>query len=467
MDLEKEKRLQSLRVIVSETFMVLAVVITVLVLAFIVSGYWLGKDFKVERQGLLQVSSVPTGAYFSIDGSEPSWFQRTNTSKMLAAGEHTITLEKEGYDTWTKTVNIAEGLLFRIHYPRLFLKEREKEVLYKTNAIEATVSPDHDHLLLIDETTSWTFISLDNDKLEPKTIDVSGIFTNVSMADGATVGLFTGEIVSMDWDNDGNKILFEIEGGAGHEWVLLDVKTPKNSVNLTKEFDLEISSAKILDNSATNLLVVVSGNLRKIDVSGRLVSSVLAENVVSFDHYESEVIFTAQSVDDEEFYIGDLNLSNQKIKKLDTINSSAKVLISRFYDDKYLTVIEDNLLSVYKRDDDSEILTTTLSFSPENIRVGHNGEFITFTSGSHLATLDMEQTYVREWDADGEKFGFIDNDMIYSVADGELFVYDFDGLNRRLVAKNVSERFPAMITNDRYLYYFSDGVLMREWLVSR
>ncbi len=466
MDPEKEKRLQSLRVIISETCMVFAVIITVLVLAFIVSGYWLGKDFKVERQGLLQVSSVPTGAYISIDGSEPSWFQRTNNSKMLSSGEHTVTLTKDGYDSWSKTVNIAEGLLYRVHYPRLFLLEREKEELFETDATLATVSPDHDSLLLINETTSWTFLNLDNEVLEPKPLNISELFSGVSLAQGAPVGLFTGEILSTTWNYNGDKVLFKVRNENSFEWVLLDVKSLKNSVNLTREFGLEFNSIEILDNSANSLLAIVSGNLRKIDVSSRSISVILAENVVNFDHYDTEVIFSAKDQNND-FYIGNLKLSDSKIKKLDTLDSSAKVLLSRFYEDKYLTVVKDDKLTVFKRDDGSEIFQTTLTFVPAFASVGHNGEFITLSSASHLATLDMESMTVREWDVEGDNFDFLDNDMIYTVSDGELIVYDFDGFNRRSLAKNVSEHFPVMITNDRYLYYFSDGVLTREWLISR
>ena len=109
MNLDKKKKLRSLKVIISEAIMVLAVIATVAVLAFIVSGYWINSDFKVERQGMLQISSVPTGANVNIDGEESSWLQRTNTSKVLPSGEHTVTLTKDGYDSWSKTINVKES----------------------------------------------------------------------------------------------------------------------------------------------------------------------------------------------------------------------------------------------------------------------------------------------------------------------------------------------------------------------
>ena len=149
MDQAKLKKRQSLKVIVSEAIMVLTVITTVVILAFVVSGYWINSDFEVERQGMLQIYSTPTGAYVDIDGKTSSWLQRTNTSKVLAAGEHTITLVKEGYDSWSKSINIKEGLLYRLHYPRLFLQDRKKETIHDIiGTTEAFVFDGGDTLLL-------------------------------------------------------------------------------------------------------------------------------------------------------------------------------------------------------------------------------------------------------------------------------------------------------------------------------
>ena len=163
MDLEKRAKRQSLKIIVSEMMMVITVIITVVVLVFVVSGYWLNADFKVERQGMLQINSVPTGASVAVDGDSP-WFQRTNTSKILSSGKHEVVLSKDGYDTWSKTVNIKEGLLYRLNYPHLFLKDRTKESVYDTTtATFATVSPSRKLLLLANNTTDWLLINIDSE----------------------------------------------------------------------------------------------------------------------------------------------------------------------------------------------------------------------------------------------------------------------------------------------------------------
>ena len=85
MDAESRARRQSFRVIFSEIIMVITVIVTVVILALLVSGYWLNSNFELERQGMLQINSIPTGASVEVDGDAP-WFQRTNTSKVLSSG---------------------------------------------------------------------------------------------------------------------------------------------------------------------------------------------------------------------------------------------------------------------------------------------------------------------------------------------------------------------------------------------
>ena len=484
MDSEKLRRRQSFKVIISEFIMVMTVIIMVIVLAFVVSGYWLNSDFKVERQGMLQVSSIPTGASLSIDG-ESSWMQRTNTSKILSSGEHTVVVSKDGYDTWTKTVNISEGLLYRLQYPRLFLQNRTAETVLDTKEFNlATISSARDKMLLISNTTEWQVVNLKDDKLSPKKIDIAKVFSGVSLAEGATTGLFLDEILDMNWDSDGNHILFKVNHENSLEWILLDVENVKNSVNLSREFAAIFSAVEILDNSAANLIAIQDGNLRKINVSSRAISSVLVSNVQSFDHFEDEVVFSAlnttsniapSSASDtsenpdqnsvQPYIVGILNLNNKEITNLTTTASPAKVGISKFYNEKYITVLVDTALELYKKSNFESVKEFALSFAPQYVKVGNDGEFIEFYSGAQFATFDFESLSVREWSLENENFGWLDNNMLYVVENGELIVYDFDGLNHRVLAKNVSSQFPVTIVNDKWLYYFLDGALIREKIV--
>ena len=467
MDREKLKRRQNLKVIISEVIMVMAVILTVIVLALIVSGYWLNSDFEFERQGMLQVSSVPTGADVIIDDKN-TWLQRTNTSKVLTSGVHTITVTKEGYDSWTKTVDVKEGLLYRLHYPRLFYQKRTPEkVLASVEVSRSTMNPDHNALLLINNTTKWQYLDLQTTEIKPRLIDISKLFSSVSLAEGATTGLFTGIILSTNWDADGSHVLIRAKNADAIEWVLLDVKKPENSINLTREFSSNFSEVQILDNSSNNLLAVQNGNLHRIDIPAKQLSSVLITDINDFDHYHSEIVFSAKNTRKNElpYYVGYFRLGEDKPTYITDVSSPVQVTISKFYEQKYFTVLMGNTLTVYPKDDLEEPKTYELEFAPERIRVGHDGEFITTYTKNQIAVLDMEAEQIHHYTVEGENFGWIDNDMIYTVSEGELIVYDFDGLNRRQIAKNVSSHLSSGITDNKWLYYFSDNSLMREWIV--
>lgn len=471
MDIEKRARRQSRRIIISEVLMVLTVIVTVSILAFIVSGYWVGSDFKIERQGLLQVYSTPTGADIAVDNNTASWLQHTNTSMTLSAGEHNITLTKEGYDSWSRTVKITEGLLYRLHYPRLFPMERAEETAFNSSANFAIVTPDRDSVLLANNTTSWQLLGLDTDKIKPTTLDLSGILPFSSRADGASVGLFTGTIESAKWASDNEHLLLKIKQGDNTSWVLLNTKNLSSSINLTKEFNTDFETIEILDQSASSLLAVLKGNLHRIDVPAKQISAVLVPKIKFFDFYEHTLVFSAEtdsanSADQPEspYYIGMSKIGSTEITKLKDTTTPDKIAITKFYDDEYICVINTDSAALYLKNNFVEKNTFPLSFNPEKIKVGSSGEAIIMYTGGQIATLDMEAMQIFDWSVDASSFGWLDGSMIYAIKDSVLNVYDFNGLNHRTLSNNVSSHFPVTITSDKYLYYFRDGSLIREYL---
>lgn len=463
MDPERIKRRQSLKVIISETIMTLTVVITVIVLALVVSGYWLNSNFEIERQGMLQISSVPTGADVTIDGGS-SWLQRTNTSKVLASGEHEVKLTKEEYDSWSKTINVVEGLLYRLRYPRLFPLERTKETVYSgLGDVFATVSPTNNRMILSDKSPKWKLLNLENDKLTPEIIDISELFTG---ADGA---IASSTIESVTWSNDESHLLVKaLNSENTAEWLIVDIRNPKNSLNLTKLFNASFSEIEIIDDSASTLLAKRDGNLHKINTSDKSISAVLVNNVSNFSLYRNEIVYSARVSGEDEptkYQIGFLSLGNETATAVAEATAPSLVGIARFYDEIYIYTVEEDTLFIYDKKDTKLIESFELNFHPEKLEISWYGDFIVMYAGQSIATLDMEAKTVREWTLDGPNLAWLDQGMLFSVSEGKLYVYDPDGLNRRKLAENVSGHFPAIITKDKWLYYFSDDNLIRETIV--
>lgn len=463
MDPEQVKKRQTLRVLFSEAMMVLSVVAIMTILIMITSGYWINQNFEVERRGMLEVLSSPTGADIIVDG-ETAWMAKTNSSRILSKGEHTVSISKEGYGDWAKKVTIEEGLMYRLPYVRLFPNEPELEKVSEINARISSVSPDRSSMLLIDDLMTWKILHLNEDKVSTTNFDVAKVFDKIGGAE-AMAG-----IAGIDWNEDGNRILLKVVWNEKNEWLLLDLKDSKKSASLTETFGMNFDTVKFFDKTGDDLLVVDGGELRKLDISEQSISKILANNVTSFNLYDENIVYVAngkvsvlKKIDDE------------AIDLLDVQGDRIFAALTRSYRDNYLTVVEDGKLSLYKgqlprdKDDKSfeQIFSVEIGLMPERIKIGADGDFVIMSNGKNIVTLDMESENVSRFEVEDGKIGWLDDHLLYVVDnDGDMVVYDYDGLNRRELSKNASQRLSATVSeDDRWLYYFSDGLLVRESLI--
>lgn len=463
MDPEQVKKRQTLRVLFSEAMMVLSVVAIMTVLIMITSGYWINQNFEVERRGMLEVLSSPTGADIVVDG-ETAWMAKTNSSRILSKGEHTVSISKEGYGDWAKKVTIEEGLMYRLPYVRLFPNEPELEKVSEVNARISSISPDRSSMLLIDDSMTWKILHLNEDKVSTTDFDVAKVFDKIGGAE-ATAG-----IAGIDWSKDGNRILLKVVWNEKNEWLLLDLRDSKKSASLTETFGMNFDTVKFFDKTGDDLLVVDGGELRKLDISEQSISKILASNVTSFNLYDENIVYVAN---DKVSVLK--KIDGEAIDLLDVQGDRIFAALTRSYRDNYLTVVEDGRLSLYKgqlprdKDDKSfeQIFSVEIGLMPERIKIGADGDFVIMSNGKNIVTLDMESENVSRFEVEDGKIGWLDDHLLYVVDnDGDMVVYDYDGLNRRELSKNASQRLSATVSeDDRWLYYFSDGWLVRESLI--
>ena len=317
MDFQSEKRRQTLRVVLADSVMAVAVIFLAWVFVMVVSGYRINADFEVERNGLLQVYSVPRGAIVALDQGK-QWLGKTNVSQMVLSGEHHVAL-------------------YKVSYPRLFKLEREPEKMLDMEALK--------------------FVSLAKSR---------------------------------------EFLIFQDEDD---EYMMVDL----NSGTVEKHIDTN----KILD--------------FLVDIADK------------------------QSTDSKEEILNTVFL--------------------RFYNDDYTISLNDGKFLVTKNDEAEPLIAETVSDDFGKLNISQNEDFVWAAKDNQLLVLDMEAMKLNQFSLTSEKFGWLDDYLLYEVVDGALVVCDFDGLNRRVIVdKNVSARFPAVITKNNYLYYFSDGFLLREKL---
>lgn len=443
MDREHKKRVETVKLLITEAIMVMVIIVTAIILTFVAMGYNLDKNGELGQSGLVQLRSFPSGASITIDGD--TILPKTTTSRMLTAGEHTIKLSKEGYDTWEKKVVSEPGRLLKLEYMRLYYKDRIAEEVkgYDENYTQFIATPNRDYAMLVLKGSNiWKYLDLRGDDAKETEIDFTWLLN----------GLETQEI---KWNNDSDKLLVKALRKNETEWLLINVRNPKESVNLSREFAMNFSDVRFMSENGDKLVILENGNLRTIMLGGKTVSQVLASSVKKFSFVGDYIAYI-----DSAQKVGMINGDKSVIVKEYDVNSLVNVALSDYIGDKYLTITDNDKMTIYKGElpstertlDDMEVvLDAQIGFVPAELNIYGNNELIIACDSRKLAVYDSEARQLSQFEIDSDSMFFVDGYNIGEIIDDQLFVMDFDGANKRHLTSASSS---AVITrNNKWLYY--------------
>lgn len=502
---EKQRRRQMIKVIIAEIGMTISVIAIAVVATLAAMGFFVTGNGKIEQSGLIQIHSMPTGATVEIDGN--TVFSRTNLSRSLTPGEHSLKLSRDGYDSWQRTIKMSSGMLLRLYYPRLFLLERKPEVALRLEKGLEFYLPSNDQAYILyapADSFKWNLINIRDDDPKVTQLDLSTILP------GVVEDKFLGEIDSLRWSNNSDNVLAKVTYEQKSEWILIDLKDTKKSLNLTQTFGLDFTQVEMIDDSATQLFALENQQLRRINTGDQSISRVLLNNVVSFANSKSNVIYVmVQTVEDKTEKVKTIGVYRDGEKGGTTLATVANdkavaVALTRYYDEDYVAYAVENELNVYYgalpnyRDDaqntDFSGLKTLidkqkLKTAPSSFALSLEGEYIVASRGQQFTVVDLEMGELIEYEAMTSTLSWLDEAMMTAVVDDSLWVWDFDYINQRKLVQYIDEaqieekttdiepittisktklaNYSAVIAeNNRWLYYLTETksglVLMRE-----
>lgn len=446
MDRERRKHLQTVRLIVTEIIMAVAAVLTVVLLTFIAMGYNVNKDGELGQSGLVQIKSFPSGATVNVDGED--LLGHTSMSRMLAAGDHRIVLSKDKYDTWAKDIKIESGRLIKLEYPRLFLKERKSEKIidYKAQVAFFVPAPSRESVLVIDEgATKWDLYDMRGSNANKTVLDFSEFLKDA-------------KILSLTWDKNSDSLLAGVSRNDKTEWLLLDVQEPSQSVNLSKEFDLEFSTVEFASDNGDALLALENNNLRVISLRDKTVSQVIASDIVEFSSFDDNLVYLTSK---NEVKVHQENKDDELLAKYSK-DKQIKIATFEYLDQAYVYVVVDGDAFVYK-DDKELVKEEKIGFLPDTLKVYAEGELVMAKKDTNVAMFDAEQMLLSKYELENARAFILDGYMMGTNVEGKLVVQDFDGTNKRTIT---TASGPAFITkNNKWLYYLNGNSLYREQIM--
>lgn len=501
---ERQRRRQIIKVIIAETGMVISVIAIVVVATLAAMGFFVTSSGKIEQSGLLQIHSMPTGATVELDSS--TIFSRTNLSRSLTNGEHQLKLSRDGYDTWQKTIKMSSGMLLRLYYPRLFLLNRKSEVALRLEKDLEFYVPSNDQTYILyaaRDDLQWKLINIRDDEPRITTLDMSTILP------GAVDDKFLGRVESIRWNNNSDEVLVRIAYEGQSEWILVGLKDPKQSLNLTKTFGLEFTQIEMIDDGAAQLFALENHQLRRINTGDQSISRVLLGDIETFANNKTNVIYvtkvTPKAGEATMKQIGvyrDGERGGTMLMKDVPDDKTVTVALTRYYDEDYVAYAIGNELNVYYgalpnyREDAQDtdfsglkvlVDKAKLKTAPTRFSLSPEGEYIVATHDQQFMVVDLEMGELSEYEAMASSLAWLDESMMTAVVDDSLWVWDFDDTNRRELVRFVPDTetttdgasavttksnahlasYPAVIAdNNRWLYYLvntnSGLTLMRE-----
>jgi hypothetical protein len=467
---QPSKRKKLIKLIAVYVIMTLAVIAIVTLIVFFVLGYRLDTgNGRLEQYAFLQFSSIPSGATVTIDGMGVG--SKTPNKSSVPAGKHEVVMWRDGYETWRKNVDIKAGTLTWLNYALLIPKKLTVEPVASYESIYMTLASPEGHYILVEgraDTPTFDLVDLGSDTIKSTKLTISASL----YSEPTTTGV-THKFTISKWDEGGRYVLIKHTYGDKYEWLVMDTQDVALTKNITRLFDVSISSISFYGTSGNIFYVLDLNDIRKLDLSAETISKPLVSSVTSFEIYNDSNIITYVgngTAGTSQRVVGIYREGDSKSYVLRTVTSSADVPLyiatAHYFNEDYVVIAEGkkvDILSGSYPDTTSDSVTSLkviASFMSKedihNLMFSPTGEYVFIQSGAYFASYDLEyQTFTSstiEGTGDVPTIKWIDNNHVWSDYVGNLTIREFDGTNSHSINPVLAGQDATLTHNGRFLY---------------
>ena len=461
------KRAVRIRLTLVYMAMILSVALLVGVLYLFVQGYRFNRyEGQLEQGGLVQFNSTPNNASVWLDGAQLG--VRTQGRLTIAAGNHTIGMQKDGYHNWGKDVTVKPGNVLWLDYVRLVPKVLQADAVGAFGGVASSmVSQDNKKLAVIEDATKPVvqIMKLDTDSPQKTTVTIASTNFTAPLA---------GESQAFElaaWAHDNRYALITYTHGSSVEWLSVDTASTSVAKNITTTLGVAASRVVYAKDDANTVFLLDSGSaVRRANVDQKTLSGPLVENVESFDVYDSSTVtyVTKPAGSEPKRTVAYLTLGAKKPRVVAEYASSDTVrfAIGTYDGGRYLVVASGETVRILTGDlavsdaerpaafTDYATFTITggatyIGFSPDNQR------FVYAQNDANVATLDLDVRTVAHHSfvtAQSQAIQWLDKHHFATVENGSLTMYDFDGTNGHVLAENALTNSAVLTPNGRHFY---------------
>jgi hypothetical protein len=467
---QPSKRKQLLQRISIYSVMSIAVVVLVAILVFFMLGYQFNRtDGTIEQGGLVQFNTQPAGADVTIDGKTLG--TRTASRKTLDTGQHYITMQREGYKTWQKSVDVTAGGVLWLTYARLVPTNlTPKNVASFASVSSTAASPDNKWMAIKEDPATATIRLADLSRDDVAVTNVDLPVTSYTAPSADKTQSFTLE----KWNPSSRFILVKhTYDDTKVEWIVVDTQNIAATKNVTTQLGVEATKLIFTGNNASVLYALVDNGVRKIDLGAMTISGPLVSNVAEFSLYDnSTIVYT--TLPDPATNMRSVGYHDEGATKSRTLRSYSDngqvplhIAVGKYFDDHFIAIAYDQTVEVMKgtlpRSDTANpsALTATSTMSVpggvQYLSIVTNGRFVVAQTANGYVVDDLELKKMTSTIVSADlplqrELRWLDGHNVWNDQTGALRTYEFDGANQHEIMPVVPGLSVTYSPNAKYLY---------------
>jgi hypothetical protein len=481
--------------------MTLAVLVGLIIcLAYVMGFRFDWQSGQISQVALLQFSSFPTDA--NIDVNDIRLSSRTPTRLNVKTGQTTVIMSKSGYRQWSKTINALPSEVKWLNYARLIPEKVESESIKSFSAVQQMVTSPNGRWILIQTAADNSQFVLAN-IADPKKIQFSTLTIDSNLLTAVDDGQ-SHRLEIVEWDQGSRYILILHAVGETTEFLRLDRQNPANTINLTRDFNIEFRQPHFSGTSGNVFFGLTKTDaadganwtdLRRFDAGSNLVSAPLASRVDSYRPYGGSrlAIVMTETVETkpcpvcpvdtlcdsclaETKTVQSVGIYNDgQIKTVKTYDTDEPTIaeFAHYNNQDYLMVARGETVAIYLSPLENESTNQSIYLSSPGgfDLVGFNpsGRFVMAVNHNKIVSYDIEtsQNYSFELSENARDINWLDDYHIVDNSGGAISLVEFDGANRQKIVSGYGRA--SLSADGKYLFSLSSAaggvVLQRSELV--
>lgn len=447
-------------------FMTIVVLASTLILILVVQGYRFdNKKGTLDQGALLQFASKPTGATVTVDNSPLNI--KTPTKVTVAAGNHNVSIQRKGYRSWHKQVNVKAADVRWLNYARLVPEVLTSTLIADYEAVASSLaSPDKKRLAVWGQANlpQFELVDIAGSDVQRKVLNLPEV--SVHKPADATTESYT----LQSWDKDGRYLLVRHAYEGTHEWILVDTRDIERTVNLSSITGKPASDVRFSLNGGRVVYALIDHAIYKIEGGDKMLKKPLIEHVAEYSFFDkTSIMYTtlpheATGLVSVGYYTA--NAARPQVIKTFPAGAAVHAIGARYFGDDYVLISNANTISAYKTDLPASdnmtsspalpALRTITTKSPvEGLSTNVSERFVAAKTTEGYLTYDLETDVVAEIAlSDAATIPrWIDEYHLRHDADGVVQMIEFDGKNAQLLVKAEARQVVSLNPDGTYLYY--------------